>query len=65
MNVADDLIWEIAKEIDALLTGPYGEVIFDESLFKNLPPLERFLEPPPDVWAADEDEKRLLPRASD
>ncbi len=58
MSVADDLIRKITKEIDALPTGRYGEVIFDERWLMDFPPLERFLEPPPDVWT-DEHERRL------
>jgi len=39
-------------------------VIFDERWLADVLPLERFLEPPPDVWT-DQDEARMLPRAKE
>jgi len=37
MAAAEQLIQEITKEIAGLPTGHYGEVIFDEDLFRDLP----------------------------
>ena len=51
MAAADQLIQEITKEITALPTGRYGEVIFDEDLFRDLPAPEAYLAPGPDVLA--------------
>ncbi len=51
MAAADQLIQEITKEITALPTGHYGEVIFDEDLFRDLPAPEAYLAPGPDVLA--------------
>lgn len=39
-------------------------MIFDERWLADVLPLERFLEPPPDVWT-DQDEARMLPRAKE
>ena len=47
---------EISREINALPTGPYGEVIFDGALFANFPDPEHFLHPEPDVHEGPEDE---------
>jgi hypothetical protein len=58
MTAAEILIREVSKEIDALPTGPYGEVIFAEKLFEG-PPLEIFLDPEPDVRPEADDENRL------
>ena len=49
MSAADQLIQEITREIATLPTGRYGEVIFDEGLFRDLPKIEEVLAPGPDV----------------
>ena len=54
MSAADTIINEINKEINALPTGPYGEVIFDDSFFADLPEPEYFLSPGPDVLEGHE-----------
>jgi len=51
MAAAEQLIQEITKEIAALPTGDYGEVVFDEDLFRDLPAPEAYLAPGPDVLA--------------
>ncbi len=50
MNAAHQLIQDITKQINDLPTGEYGEVIFDEERFANLPPPDAFLHPEPDVF---------------
>jgi len=60
MSPADQLIQEITKEIAVLPTGRYGEVIFDEGLFRDLPAPDAFLAPEPDV--RDGLDEEVLPR---
>jgi len=45
----DDLNKRIASEINRLREGDFGEIILDDEPIENAPPLEMFLEPPPDV----------------
>jgi hypothetical protein len=59
MSAADQLTQEVTREIAALPTGRYGEVIFDEGLFRDLPTLEEVLAPESDVRDGLDEESLL------
>ncbi|EIC19632.1 hypothetical protein [Thiorhodovibrio frisius] len=51
------IINAIANEINALRTGTYDEVIFDEAIFVELPEPDYFLSPDPDVYDGPDNER--------
>lgn len=63
MGANDILIKEVTAEINALCTGFYGEVIFEKSLFADIPDLECFMDPRPDIWTQEglhgQDDQRI------